>query len=443
MSDSQELAIADDTQRFEDRMAEMSPSRAANILLYVIAAVVVIFVIWAAFAKLDVVVRGQGRVVPSSQLQVVSNLQGGVIETLFVKAGDDVKAGDPLVALDGTETGGNLSVNQSQSDSLRAKIARLQAEVTGTAPRWPATGDAVAQQQIAIERSLYSNRRSTFASQVNASQSRVRQAERSVTEARAELEARQSAATAAQEELDLIRPLVAEKIVPEIDFIQAQSRAATTRSQVSAARANINRARSAVAEAQATLAQTRQDFRSTAAAELAAAQSELVTNRQSQPALAERADRSTLRSPMDGRVNRVLKNTVGGSVSPGEPLIEIVPSDDALIITARIKPSDIGWIAIGQKAKVNITAYDPTVYGGIDGRVTTISPDSQVDDRTGEQYYEVRVTTNADAIVDNNGARLPIGTGMTAEVNLIGEKRSVLDYILRPITRLSQRAFRE
>ncbi|WP_336985741.1 HlyD family type I secretion periplasmic adaptor subunit [Altererythrobacter aquiaggeris] len=437
------MSAALEDRRFEDRMADISPSKAANLLLYVIAAIVVIFIIWAAFAKLDVVVRGQGRVVPSAQLQVVSNLQGGVIERIFVKPGQEVKANAPLIELDGTETGGNLSVNQSEAGALRAKVARLQAEITGRSPVFPAGGSAALQQQVAIERALYNSRRSTFASQMAAYQSRVQGAERAVAESRAELEARLSAAAAAKEELDLIRPLVAKKIEPEIELIQAQNRADVSRSQVAAARANITRAQAGVAEARASLAQARQDFRSEAAAELAAAQSELVTNRQSTPALEERADRTMLRSPMDGKVNRVLKTTVGGSVSPGEPLIEIVPSEDALVVKARIKPADIGWIAIGQKAKVNITAYDPTVYGGLQGRVSAISPDSQLDERTGEPYYEVQVTTNRNSIVDNSGANLPIGAGMTAEVNLIGDKRTVLDYILRPITRLSQRAFRE
>ena len=146
---------------------------------------------------------------------------------------------------------------------------------------------------------------------------------------------------------------------------------------------------------------------------------------------------------MTGRINRVLVTTRGGTVSPGEPLVEMVPTDDVLIVEANILPKDIGFVAIGQDAKVNITAYDPTVYGGLDGEVVTISPDATLDERTGQSFYEVRVQTDAEAITDRRGVELPIGPGMTADVSLLGEKRSILSYILRPITRLQQRALRE
>ena len=443
MSAMEDNAVSTDVVQDDERVAALAPSKAANWILYAIVAIVVIFIAWAALATLDVVVRGQGRVVPSSQLQVVSNLEGGVIEEVFVKAGDTVTAEQPLMALDQTQRGGDLAISRSDSAALAARIARLQGEAAGRAPNFPAGGGAAMQQQIEIERALYQSRQANLSSLVAAGEARIRQAERAVEEARAQLDARQSAARAAQEELALIRPLVEDGIEPRIELVQAESRANSTRAEVAAAQANITRAQASVAEARSSLAQQRQDWRSAAANELSSANREFAAVRGSQPALAERLDRSVLRSPMSGRVNRVLKNTVGGSVVPGEPLIEIVPSEDTLLVTARIRPSDIGWVAIGQKAKVNITAYDPTVYGGLDGEVVTISPDAQTDERTGEPYYEVQVATAADAVVTDSGDRLPIGPGMTAEVSLISEKRSVLDYILRPITRLQQRAFRE
>ena len=186
-----------------------------------------------------------------------------------------------------------------------------------------------------------------------------------------------------------------------------------------------------------------QEWRSRASADLAEARGELAAKREAQPALRGRVDRTVLRAPLSGRVNRVLTSTIGGTVAPGEPLVEIVPSDETLMVEAKIRPQDIGWVAIGQDARVNITAYDPTVYGGLEGEVVTISPDSQIDERTGESFYNVQVRTRAEAITDDAGRQLPIGPGMTAEVSLIGEKRSVLSYILRPFTRLQQRAFTE
>lgn len=431
------------TRLLEDRLAELPPARAANWLLYAIVGIVAVFLLWAAFAELDVTVRGQGRVVPSSQLQVISNLEGGIIEEIFVEPGDVVKRGAELIALDQTETGSNLSVSRASAAALQAKIARLQAEVTGRAPAFPAGGSPGLQEQVEIERALYASRTADLASTTNAARARVAQAQRAVAEARASEAARRDAAQAAQNEADLLRPLVDKGIEPRLSLIQAESRANVARSEVAAASAGVTRAQAAVAEAQASLSQQVQDWRSRAASELAAAQGELAANRQGQPALQGRLDRTSVRAPLAGKVNRVLKTTVGGSVAPGEPLVEIVPSEDVLFVEARIRPQDIGWIAIGQPAKVNITAYDPTVYGGLEGEVVSISPDARTDERTGEAFYDVRIRTKADAITEDNGDKLRIGPGMVAEVALIGDKRSVLSYILRPFTRLKQRALRE
>ncbi|MGB7406404.1 MAG: HlyD family type I secretion periplasmic adaptor subunit [Pacificimonas sp.] len=436
-------ADGDGESHFEDRLLRFEPKKAANLLLFIITGVVLIFVIWAALTELDVTVRGTGRVVPSSQLQVVSNLEGGVIERIVVSAGDIVAQGDPLMVLDPTATGSDFGSTQASVDALTAKIARLEAEVAGRSPNFPNGGDANMREQVEIERALHVSRMADLASLLNAANARVQQAERAVSEARAALAARQSAADAAERELGILRPLVERGIEPRLTLIQAESRAAVTRSEAAAAAAGLTRAQSAVIEARASLNQQKQDWRARAATELAAARSDSASRRLTLPALQERVDRTTVRAPLDGRVNRVLKTTVGGSAAPGEPLVEMVPSDEDLIVQAMIRPQDIGWVAIGQTAKVNITAYDPTVYGGLDGEVITISPDSTVDERTGESHYTVRVATESAAIVNNRGEELPIGPGMTADVSLIGEKRSILDYILRPITRLQQRAFRE
>ncbi|MBV7256888.1 HlyD family type I secretion periplasmic adaptor subunit [Pacificimonas sp. WHA3] len=429
--------------RLEDRVSRVKPKSAANWLLFVIVGVVVIFVIWAALTELDVTVRGQGRVVPSQQLQTVSNLEGGIVDTIHVRAGDIVQKGDPLITLDGTETGAAFGSNRISVEALRAKIARLEGEVAGRRPVFPGGGGPSLQGQVEIERALYASRMADLASLTNAAAARVNQSERAVAEAEAALNARESAADAARRELDILRPLVERGIEPRLSLIQAESRAAVAQSDVAAASAGVTRARSGVVEARASLNQQRQDWRARAANELAAVQSEFGAMRQTTSALQGRVDRTIVRAPLDGRINRVLKTTVGGSVSPGEPLVEMVPTDDALMIMARIQTKDIGWVAIGQDAKVNITAYDPTVYGGMDGKVITISPDTTLDERTGESFYEVRVATDAEAITDKAGNQLPIGPGMTADVSLIGEKRSVGSYILRPITRLQQRAFRE
>ena len=209
------------------------------------------------------------------------------------------------------------------------------------------------------------------------------------------------------------------------------------------ASAAISGARSAMAEAQSTLARQRQDWVALAAGELAAAQAEFAARRSALPALAERVERAVIRAPLPGRINRVLVTTVGGVAAPGAPLVELVPSEESLLVEVAIPPQDIAFVRMNQKAKVNITAYDPSVYGGLEGVVVAISPDAVLNEQTGQSFYTVQVRTASNALKDRQGRALPIGTGMVADVSLLGDKRSILSYILTPITRLSERAFRE
>jgi adhesin transport system membrane fusion protein len=425
----------------EDYADRVRPKTAANILLWAIGAFVVIFVLWAAFTEIDRTVRGMGRIIPSSQLQVVSNLEGGIVEEILVKTGDMVRRGAPLVRLDQTQTGAEFGSNSAQFDALRMRIARLEGELSGRAPVFPAN-TPMAAEQAQIERSLHASRMADLNSLLAAAGSRVTQAERSVAEAQAALAARRSAQAAAETELNLIRPLVQRGIEPRLSLIQAENAAAVASSESAAAAAAVTRAQSSVAEARSTLAQQRQDWRSKAAQELATAQAEMVALRRTLPALSARVDRTVVRSPLAGRVNRVLVTTVGGTIPPGGPLVEIVPSEENLLVEVQVRPEDIAWVRTDQDAKINVTAYDQSIYGSLDGKVISISPDATLNERTGESFYTVRVGTN-DKLRDRNGRVLEIGPGMVADVSLLGDKRSVLDYILSPITRLSETALRE
>ncbi len=431
-----------DATHIEDYVARVRPATASNILLWVILGFVAIFFIWAAVTELDRTVRGQGRVIPSSQLQVVSNLEGGIVEAILVRTGQVVKRGDPLVRLDRTATGAALGSNQAKFDALRAKIARLEGEVAGRAPAFPTDGGPGLAEQVAIERGLHASRMADLGSLLSAYGSSVVQAQRAVAEAQANHAARRSAQTAAQNELNLIRPLVERGIEPRLSLVQAENAASVATSEAAAASAAIAKAQASVAEATSTLARARQEWRAQAAGELAAAQAEMVALRRSMPELAAQVARTVVRSPLDGRVNRVLVTTVGGTVSPGAPLVEIVPSEDSLFVEAQVRPEDIAWVIINQPARIEITAYDSSVYGTLDGKVVSISPDATLNERTGESFYTVRVATN-DKLRNEAGRPLEIGPGMVATVSLLGDKRSVLGYIFSPITKLGQRAFRE
>ena len=427
----------------EDLADRIRPKAVSNLLLWLIIGFIVVFVVWASVVKLDRTVHAPGRVVPSSRLQVLSNLEGGIVSAILVHAGDIVKRGQPLVRLDQTQAGAEFGSSEITVGALTAKIARLEAEINGREPVYPAPATPEVGEQIAIERSLHTARMSDLASLSAAAAAREAQAQRAVAEARAAYESRVSARDSAKRQLELIRPLVARGIEPQLTLIQLENSAAVAGTDAAQASAAVARAQSGVAEARASLAQVRGAWRAQAGTELAAAQSEMAARRRSMPALAAKVGRSTVSSPVDGRVNRVLVSTVGGSIGAGQPIVEVVPSADTLTVEALVSPKDIAAVRIGQHARVNITAYESGVYGGMEGRVLTISPDATVDERTGESHYTVRVRADAQGFRDPEGRRLVIGPGMTADVNLIGDKRSVMAYILTPFTRLSEEALRE
>ncbi len=423
----------------EDRLRRFEPRTASNLLLWGILAFILLFILWASLTQIDRTVRGDGKVVPSSRLQVISNLEGGIVADILVQSGQDVTAGTPLVRLDGTLSTAEFGSSNAATSALAVKIARLRAEVAGRTPVYPPSDDGL----VAIESALHDARMAELASLAAGARARITQAERALAEAQANYGARASAQRSAAAERDMIRPLVERGIEPQISLIQSQNAATVTANEASAASAAISRARASLAEAQAGLNQANQDWRARAATELATSQAEISTRARTLPALSSRVDRTVIRAPVGGRVNRVLVTTVGGSVSPGQPLVELVPSREALQVEALVSPKDIGSVRIGQRAKVDITAYDPAVYGSLEGQVVTISPDAVLNERTGETHYLVRVRTGKSALTDKNGRRLAIGPGMIATINLLGDKRSVMSYILTPITRLSETAFRE
>jgi adhesin transport system membrane fusion protein len=255
----------------EDLTDRIKPRTASSVLLWVVTGFVVIFFVWAYFAEIERTVRGMGRVIPSSQLQVVSNLEGGIVEAILVRQGQLVRAGDPLIRLDETQTGADFGSGEATLSALAAKIARLQAEVAGNSPAYPAANNPVLAEQIAIEQSLHTSRMADLASLSAAAQARIAQAERAVAEAEATYHARVAARDSRQAEVRILRPLVERGIEPRLSLAQAESAAVVAASEAEAAAASIARARASVSEARSSFAQLRQEWRAQAANELASA----------------------------------------------------------------------------------------------------------------------------------------------------------------------------
>ncbi len=412
--------------------------KSANIMLWIILGFFVLAFAWAAFTKIDRTVRAAGRIVPSSKLQVVSNLEGGTIQQILVKAGQTVRKDDILVRLSPTLSNAAFGSGSAEVDALETRIKRLNAEVRGRSPSFGGESS----DQVVVEQSLHAARSAELSGITAAGAARVSQAQRMVAEAQSNLEARRSNLSAADRELEMIRPMAEKQIISKVDLIKAENAAQVARKEVDSAEAALARARSGVAEAHAQTAQQRSDWMTRSGLELSQAQSELAAKQQQLPALSDRRDRTVIRAPMSGKVNRVLVTTVGGSVTAGMPIAEIVPSEDVLYVEAMVAPADIGNVRLGQSGKIEITAYNMAIFGTLNGKVTSISPDAVINEKTGESFYTVQVEA-IDILRDQGGKRLPIGPGMLANVSLLGDKRSILSYLFSPITRLSETAFRE
>lgn len=415
----------------------------ATILLWVIVALTVSLLLWAALANVDEVVHANGKVIPSSRLQVVSNLEGGIVSEILVRAGDRVKAGDTLLRLDNTASTADFARNDTSIDALLARAARLEAEARGRGLGFPASLEQSAPALVANERALHNAQISSMETEREIARSRLLQAERAMAQAESETGARNEALMLAQREVEILRPLVEKGVEPTMSLVRAQSAERQAASARDAASSAARRAAAGRSEAISAVRNVEQRFRAQASEALAQTRGEIAAQSQSMPALADRLRRTELKAPVTGVVNRVLISTIGGSVRPGETLVEVVPEGDTLVVEAMVAPSDIAFVRLGQKASVKVSAYDYSVYGTLEGKVENIAPDAIVNERTGDSHFTIRVRTAQTALTGEGGVRLPISSGMTAEVDVLGRERSVLNYLLTPISRLRDNAFRE
>ncbi len=420
----------------------IEPAKAAQYLLYVIAAFVVLTLTWAALAKLDRVTRGQGWVVTSNQLQELQYLEGGIVEEILVSAGDKVEAGDVLVKLDPTQMNVKFAQGQDGYNAMSAKIERLEAEAAMTPLKFSEGLVNAAPRSVANERQLYDARRAELDASLDIEEKKLDQRKRALEDARVAFETAKEAAALAAEEHKIMETLVGKGIEPQVELLRARQRDASAKGEMQRAEIAVRRIQLEVDEAEGEVQRIRKTFAAKAADELNKTKADLEDLKGELPALRDKVARTDVRAPVAGVVNRVLVSTVGGVVAPGETIVELVPSEDTLLVEAKIKPSDIGFLHIGQDARVSISAYDSSVYGSLDGVIENISPDAIEEEKTGERFYNITVRTKAEKLQSRRGD-LQILPGMAAEVAVLNGKRSVLAYIVKPMTVVSEKALRD
>lgn len=414
----------------------------ANALLFVILGCILLGLLWAALAEVDEVTRGEGRVIPSTQTQVVQHFEGGIVQSILVREGQIVEQGEALLVLSQSLLRGEFGQEQAEYLSLLAKVARLTAEVEEREPDFSADLRQRVPNTVAAEWQLYLGRQQELQSEVRVLERQLHQRERELREAEANLRTAERGVALIRQEIGIIEPLVSRGLEPEISLLALRRSLNDLSGAAEAAELTIDRLRSAIEEMEDRGHALVDAFRAQALSELAEATARLSARAEFLPALEDRVERLELRSPVRGIVNRLHVATVGGVAPAGQPLVEVVPLDDQLLVEAFIRPQDIAFLHPGLPVKIKITAYDFSRYGSIDGTLETISADAiELPDDGGTAYV---AQVRADGVLtDAEGAPLSIIPGMVAEVDILTGRRTVLDYLIRPVVRVKETAFRD
>jgi adhesin transport system membrane fusion protein len=414
--------------------------RSSHLILWATIAFFAVALSWAALATIDEVTRGVGRVMPSGDVQKVQNLEGGIVSEILVAEGDTVARGQPLLRIDDTQFAASFKETNVRIQSLRARTARLQAEVDGELFT-PSEELLVHPETAANELALYQLRREEFETGLSVLEEERRQGQEQISELTAENRMLSRSLELARQELDMKRPLAEKGLLPRIEVLSVERDVTTIEGQLQANKHAIPRARGALAGVERRIEERRASFRTQALGELNEGKLELARLEESRHALEDRVRRAEVVAPVAGIVKQLNVNTIGGVVQPGMDLAEIVPADETLVVEAEVPPSDIAFLRPGQKAVVKLTAYDFAIYGGLDATLEQISADTISNDE-GIRVYQIRVRTNQTHL-GPDAEPLPIIPGMAAEVDILTGEKTILDYLLKPLRRAQQRALRE
>ncbi|WP_180141374.1 HlyD family type I secretion periplasmic adaptor subunit [Desulfoluna butyratoxydans] len=413
----------------------------SNFFLWIIAALVFSLLGWMSVARLDERTRGIGKVIPSRQIQVVQNLEGGIIKEIRVREGDKVTKGEVLIAIDDTGVGSSYAESSSVINELTARSVRLAAEAGILSFEEGVAEAQEVKDLLAKEKRLYETNTRRKQSEIEVMRERLRQREIELAEAEMNIRMLESSTQMIAREMELTRPLYRKGLVSELEYIQLKQKSLDRNHELESARKKVETLNSRIVEAKEQNSELEARFRSEAQEEYNKVMAEIERLNQSRLAIEDRVQRTSVRSPVNGTVKQILINTVGGVVKPGMDILEIVPDEESLVVEAKIKPSDIAFLYPGLKAVVKITAYDFAIYGGLDGQVTHISADTITDDRR-EEYYLVRIETDRNYLgTDENKKEIIVG--MTAQVDIITGSKTVMAYLLKPILRAKENALGE
>lgn len=421
-----------------------SAPRFGSMIIRGVFAFIFIFFIWAYFAEIDEITVGEGKVIPSSQVQIIQNLEGGIVAEIPVKVGDLVSKGQIIMKLDPTRFSSSMSETQAKRDSLLAKVARLEAESSGVSFKAPDELIKTNPQLVNEERALMETRQQELNTAMLVLRQQAEQRAQELSEKKASYQQLQESHEFVSQELKISKPMAAQGVMSAVEILRLERQLSDVKGQMDAARLAIPRLEQAAAEARSKITASIAKFRSDAAADLNLARAELAGTSAVSLAAEDRLARTSVKSPVAGVIKQLKVTTVGGVIQPGMEVMEIVPLEDNLLVETKIRPSDVGFLRPGQEATVKVTAYDFSIYGGLDAQVENITADTittEKGDKT-ESFYVVRVRTKSTTFSGSKKA-LPIMPGMVATVHIKTGKKTILNYLLKPIIKARYDAMRE
>lgn len=423
-----------------EAVLQKSPKKSKYIVwLTVIAFAWVVF--WASQAELDELTRGEGKIIPSHQLQIIQNLEGGIISDILVDEGDIVKKGEILLKIDNINFIASLKESKLRLSELKARHIRLDAEANNSPFRYDKKEMEDLTGLVEYERKLYESNKKQLESSIRVAKEQIKQRNQELKELSAKIRQEKRTLGLMQDEVKITKPLVDKGLISQVEFLQLKRQLNSLKGELESSRLSIPRLSSKIAEAKNKIQEIELEYKNRAKKELNEVVAEIARITQSNIALDDKVRRTLVRSPVDGTIQQLLINTIGGVVQPGMDLIEIVPAQDALLVEAKIKPADIAFLRPQLEAMVKFSAYDFTIHGGLKGKLTHISADTITNEK-GESHYLVRIKTDK-SFLGTEEKPLPIMVGMTVNVDIITGKKTVLDYILKPILKTKQNALSE
>jgi len=437
-----DLRKLDLTRKYDDDFSSADgTSFLDHALLYAIAGLMFAFIAWASIATLDEVSRGDGKVIPSSEVQAIQNLEGGIIEQFYVHEGDEVQVGQKLLQMRNVQAKADYQATLQKYYGLVATTTRLQAEASGGALTFGDDVKKAAPEAVTAEQNAYDANKRQIENQSSVFRDQLSQKEQEVSELQRRISDTSGQLNLAVEEKNMVEPMVEKGAANKKELLEVRQRIAQQQTELNGLRLAMPRSNAAVKEIKSRLDSLASDFRATAQKELAEKTIELNTIKQTLAAYQDKTERTEITSPVHGTIKDLKMTTAGGVAKPGETIMEIVPLEDQLIVEARIKPSDIAFIHEGQRAIVRMTAFDFGIYGSLDGEVTEVSPDSITNEK-GESFYRVRVKTKQSQVRKGDKV-LTVKAGMQATVDIVTGERTILKYILKPFVKAANTAMRE